>query len=85
MLVHFRTPDPGSDVAYYGHRIPWAGRIILGIGEQAKFHPRVTRVLEVIKPGLGAGKPSPPVDRQVTPKLSGGAHSASWVAPREHF
>ena len=44
--VHFRTPDPGGDVAYYGHRIPWAGRIILGIGKQAKFHPRVTRVLE---------------------------------------
>ena len=58
--VHDRTPDPGSDVAYYGHRIPWAGRIIFGIGKQAKFHPRVTRVLEVIKPGLGVDKPSPP-------------------------
>src|SRR5271157_1189542 len=21
--VNFRTPDPGGDVAYYGHRIPW--------------------------------------------------------------
>ncbi len=58
--VHYRTPDPGGDVAYYGHRIPWAGRVILSIGKQAKFHPRVTRVLEVIQPGLGAGKPSPP-------------------------
>jgi hypothetical protein len=58
--VHYRTPDPGGDVAYYGHRIPWAGRIILNIGKQAEFHPRVTRVLEVIKPGLGVGKPSPP-------------------------
>ena len=58
--VHFRTPDPGGDVAYYGHRIPWAGRIILNIGKQAEFHPRVTRVLAVIKPGSGVGKPSPP-------------------------
>ena len=84
--VHFRTPDPGGDVPYYGHRIPWAGRLILDIGEQAKFHPRVTRVLEVIEPGFGVGKPSsPPVDRQVTPMSSGGAHSASWVAPLSTF
>ena len=59
-VVHFRTPDPGGDVAFYGHRIPWAGRIILGVGKQATFHPRVFRVLELIEPGLGAGKPSPP-------------------------
>jgi hypothetical protein len=48
--VHCRTPDPGGDVAYCARRIPWAGRIILGIGEQAKFHPRVTRVLGLIEP-----------------------------------
>jgi len=59
-VVHFRTPDPGGDVVFYGHRIPWAGRIILGVGKQATFHPRVFRVLELIEPGLGAGKPSPP-------------------------
>jgi hypothetical protein len=58
--VHYRTPDPGGDVQYYGRRIPWAGRIILSLGKQTEFHPRVTRVLEVIKPGLGVGKPSPP-------------------------
>jgi len=57
--VHFRTPDPGGNAEYYGRRIPWAGRVILGIGKQAKFHPRVTRVLEVIKPGLDVGKPPP--------------------------
>jgi hypothetical protein len=51
-VVHFRTPDQGGDVAYYGHRIPWAGRIILGIGEQAKIHPRATRVLWLIDPHL---------------------------------
>jgi hypothetical protein len=56
--VHFRTLAPGGDMAHYGHRIPWAGEIIQGIGKQAKFHPRVTRVLEVITPGLGVEKPS---------------------------
>jgi hypothetical protein len=57
--VHFPRPDPGGDVRYYSHRVPWAGQVILGIGKQAKFHPRVTRVLGVIKPGLGVEKPSP--------------------------
>lgn len=51
-VVHFRTPDPGGDVAYYGRRIPWAGRIILGVGKQATFHPRVARVLWLIDPHL---------------------------------
>jgi len=51
-VVHFRTPDQDGDVAYYGHRIPWAGRIILGIGEQARIHPRATRVLWLIDPHL---------------------------------
>jgi len=50
--VHFRTPDPGGDVAYYGHRIPWVGRIILSIGEKAKVHPRVFRAIELIETGL---------------------------------
>jgi len=58
--VHFRTTDPSGYVQYYGNRIPWAGRIILSVGKQATFHPRVARVLGLIEPGLGAGKPSPP-------------------------
>jgi len=57
--VHYRTLDPGA-VQYYGHRIPGAGRIILSIGKQAKFHPRVTRVLELIEPGLGLENRRPP-------------------------
>ncbi len=57
--VHFRTLAPGGDVAHYGRRIPWAAEIIQGVGKQAKFHPRVTRVLGVITPGLGVEKPSP--------------------------
>ncbi len=31
----------------------------------------------VIKPGLGAEEPSPPVDRPVAPVLSVGAHTAN--------
>jgi len=50
--VHYRTFDPGGDLQYYSTRIPWAGRIILSVGQQAKFHPRATRVLELIEPGL---------------------------------
>jgi hypothetical protein len=50
--VHFRTPGPDADMAYYGHRIPWAGRAILSVGEKAKVHPRVFRVLQAVGPGL---------------------------------
>ena len=65
-VVH-RTPDPGGDVAYYGRRIPWAGRIVLSLGEQAKIHPRATRVLGLIDPrGLCLENRLPrPVERQV--------------------
>ncbi len=48
--VHEPTADPGHDVRRYGQRIPWAGRIIPGIGEQGKFHPRVVRVLKLLEP-----------------------------------
>ncbi len=58
--VHYRTFDPGGDVAYYGNRIPWAGRIVLSIGKQAKSHPRVFRVLELVEPGSGSGNRPPP-------------------------
>ena len=72
---------------YYGRRIPWAGRIILGLGEQAKFHPRVTRVLGLIEPrGLRLENRLPrPVDRQVTSMSSAEGNYAKWVAPHEHF
>jgi hypothetical protein len=58
--LHYRTSDRGGDMQYYGHRIPGAGRIILGIGEQAKFHPRLARILELIEPGLSLGNRHPP-------------------------
>ena len=50
--LHYRTPGRGGDLQYYGRHIPWAGRVVLSIGEQAKFHPRLARVIELIKPGL---------------------------------
>jgi hypothetical protein len=58
--VRYRSPDLTGDMEYYGHRIPWAGRIILSIGKQAKVHPRVTRVLQLIEPGSGTQKHPPP-------------------------
>jgi hypothetical protein len=57
--VHLRTPDPGEDLAYYGHRIPWAGPVILNIAEIARVHPRVFRVVEFIGPGLTFENPLP--------------------------
>jgi hypothetical protein len=57
--VSFRTPGPGEDLAYYGQRIPWAGRVLLNIGEKAKVHPRVFRVVELIGPGLTFENPAP--------------------------
>jgi hypothetical protein len=57
--AYSQAPDPSEDLAYYGHRIPWAGRVILNIGEKAKVHPRVFRVVELIKPGLTFGSPAP--------------------------
>lgn len=57
--VSFQTADPGADLAYYGHRIPWAGRALLNIGEKAKVHARVYRVVELIGPGLTSENPAP--------------------------
>lgn len=54
--VHYRAPTGSDALQYYGNRLPWAGRVILGVGKQAKFHPRVARVVEVIKPGLSFDK-----------------------------
>lgn len=39
-----------GDLENYGHRIPWAGSIILRILQQAQAHPHITRVLTVLKP-----------------------------------
>ena len=41
-----------GNLEHYGHRIPWAGSLILRIVQQAKAHPHLTRVLTVLKPQL---------------------------------
>jgi hypothetical protein len=41
-----------GNLDHYVHRIPWAGSIILRISQEAKAHPRVIRVLTVLKPRL---------------------------------
>ncbi len=58
--VHYRAPDAGNALQYYGNRVPWAGRILLGVGRQAEFHPRAFRLFELVRPGLSLGKSTYP-------------------------
>ncbi len=44
-----RKVCPKEDLQYFGRRIPWAGWIIQRVDEQAKAHPRVTRVFQFVK------------------------------------
>jgi hypothetical protein len=39
-----------EDLEHFAHHMPWAGSIILRICQQAKSHPRVTRLITVLKP-----------------------------------
>jgi len=39
-----------EDLGHFGHHIPLVGSIIVRIGQQAKAHPHLTRVLTVLKP-----------------------------------
>ena len=39
-----------GNLEHYVHRIPGAGFVMLRIGQQAKAHPHVTRVLTVFRP-----------------------------------
>jgi hypothetical protein len=48
--IHDETILGANDLEYYGHRIPWAGSVILRIGQQAKAHPYITRVLKTVHP-----------------------------------
>jgi hypothetical protein len=50
--VRHETAWSIGNLEHYAHRIPWAGSVILRIGQQAKAHPHVTRLLRVIKPRL---------------------------------
>jgi hypothetical protein len=49
-VVPHETTWRVENLERYVHRIPWAGSIILRIGQQAKAHPHVTRLLTALKP-----------------------------------
>jgi hypothetical protein len=48
--VHHETILGTNDLEYYGHHTPWAGSVILRIGQQARAHPHITSVLRTIHP-----------------------------------
>jgi hypothetical protein len=48
--VHHEAINGANDLEYYGHHVPWAGSVILRIGQQAKAHPHITRVLKTVHP-----------------------------------
>jgi hypothetical protein len=48
--VHHETIHGANDLEYYGHHIPWAGSVILRIGQQAKTHPHITSVVKTLHP-----------------------------------
>jgi hypothetical protein len=53
--------SPADDLAFCGHRIPVVGRLIVGVGQKAESHPRLTRLLEALDPSLDKG----PANRQL--------------------
>jgi hypothetical protein len=48
--VHYETIQGANNLEHYGHHIPWAGSVILRIGQQAKAHPHITRALKTLHP-----------------------------------
>lgn len=48
--VHHETIHGVNDLEYYSHHLPWAGSVILRIGQQAKAHPHVISVLKTVHP-----------------------------------
>jgi hypothetical protein len=50
--VLHKTTYSVENLEHFGHHIPWVGPLILRIGQQAKAHPHVTRLLTVLKPRL---------------------------------
>jgi hypothetical protein len=48
--VHHETIHGATDLEYYGHHLPWAGSVILRIGQQARTHPHITSVLKTVHP-----------------------------------
>jgi len=58
--VRYRMLDRDAALRYYVHSMPWVGRIMLGVGRQAAFHPRALRVFEIINPALSFEKTNYP-------------------------
>jgi hypothetical protein len=48
--VHRETIHGPNDLEYYGHHLPWAGSVMLRIGQQARAHPHITSVLKTVHP-----------------------------------
>jgi hypothetical protein len=48
--VHHETIHGANDLEYYGDHIPWAGSVIMRMGQQAKAHPHITSVLKTVHP-----------------------------------
>ena len=46
------APRRADDLEFYCRHTPWAGSIILRIDKQANAHPRVTRILKILKPRI---------------------------------
>jgi len=48
--AHHETIHGANDLEYYGNHIPWAGSIVLRVGQQAKAHRHITSVLKMVQP-----------------------------------
>ena len=48
--VHHETIHGTNDLEYYGHHMPWAGSVIMRIGQQSRAHPHITSALKTIHP-----------------------------------
>lgn len=46
------TPNPVNDWERYARQIPWAGSIIQRVCREAKAHPRITRVVTMLRPEI---------------------------------
>jgi hypothetical protein len=48
--VHYEPIHDANNLEYYGHHIPWAGSVILRVGQQAKAHPHITTIIKSVHP-----------------------------------
>ena len=48
--AYHETFHGAHDLDYYSHHIPWAGSIVLRIGQQAQADPHIASVLKMVQP-----------------------------------